>query len=210
MKNALFILSLFLILSCKNDSKVLSVKSCLNVEDFELLEDGVAIFEEMLVNYYPNKSLKLNYEAYFRDLMIASVKIDSLFKFKKALSFLEKLDKKDKLKVFWQMNDVSSDFISEANLMLEESGLIKNKSKIYYINSTEYLRCLQKASKTTGFKKLFERLKKSNELSHAVAINSFLEPENKITIEKDKEIFRVFIAFHVYYEMMLNSKFIDE
>ena len=210
MKNVLFILSLFFILSCENDSKVLSVKNCLNVEDFKLLEEGVVVFEEMLANNYYSNSLKLKYDDYFKDLMIASNKIDSLFKFKKALSFIEKLEKKDKLKVFWQINDISSDFKSEAEMMLEESGSLKNKSKIYYINSTEYLRCLQKASKTTAFKKLFERLKKSNELSHAVAVSSFLEPENITTIEKDKEIFRVFIAFHVYYEMMLNSKIINE
>ena len=132
--------------------------------------------------------------------MIGSDKLEYLNKDKRTTAFLKKLLEDDKLSIFWQVNSFQN----------TNNNFKDSISKIYYINKQDYLKCLQKTSKSEKFKTVFETLKTADEVSYAIAAQSLLVPQNKKAIVKDKEMFKILVAFHIFYEMRLNLYILNE
>ena len=172
-----------------------SIIECLGVETNNLLKEGSYLFEEMLVEYYPSDNITSSYKSYFRDLAIASEKLEVIESNKKTKEFVEKLKRLNKLNLFYQKNK-NSDYQNSIN----------EKDSIYYINTGKYLDCLRKAAFTEDFKSYFDVLKLKEVTVYPAVVAGSLLKEESIVMKRDMELFRIYIAFHFYYEMMLNNE----
>ncbi|MEE9408686.1 MAG: hypothetical protein V3V28_11500 [Polaribacter sp.] len=199
MRKYLLIAFLALIICCKKTSE----KNYLGTEDHELVKEGINVFEDMLNAYYPEKTLELSYETYFKSLVaslsrVSNNKLDSIHKFKKAILFLEKLKKKEKINIFWKI-----DTIEHLNF-IKGIGYENELRPHIFMNTKQYLEYLKSISKTEEFRTfLIDYTEKFKDISFGVIVNGFLDSERKKVFKKDKEVFKIFVAFHVYYETIL-------
>lgn len=199
MKKYLFIIFLAILTSCKKTS----YGNCFGKEKKELLKEGLSVFEEMLTTFYSKKTIELSYEAYLKDLVasmssLSNKKLDSVHKFENALLFLEKLKSNEQVKVFWKI-----EYIEYLNYS-EGIGSKKELKPHVFMNTKNHLECLKNNSKTEDFKTfLNDYTEKFKDISFGVIASGFLDSERKKIIEKDKEVFKIFIAFHIYYETIL-------
>ncbi|WP_299681010.1 hypothetical protein [uncultured Tenacibaculum sp.] len=169
------------------------MKQCLDENEVELLYEGKIIFEEALVKFYSKKNLAQNYKAYLEDLTIASDSLVMLESNTKAVQFIDKLRKLNKINSFWTINKTDQSI---------------QKQEDYEVAKGNYLSCLESVAKTEIFKDFFIVLNdKGVNISSAIVAESLLH-EDLITrmLKEDKELLSIYVAFHMYYESILNSQ----
>ncbi|SNR15138.1 hypothetical protein [Tenacibaculum jejuense] len=192
MERFICITILIFLFSCSNKSKE-NLKECLDENEVEFLYEGKTIFEEALVKFYSKKNLAENYKVYLEDLTIASDSLVMLESNTKALQFIDKLRKLNKIHSFWTINKTDQSIL---------------KQEDYEIAKGNYLSCLESVAKTEIFKDFFIVLNdKGVNISSAIVAESLLH-EDLITrmLKEDKELLSIYVAFHMYYESILNSQ----
>ncbi len=192
MERFICITILTFLFSCSNKSKE-NLKQCLDENEVELLYEGKIIFEEALVKFYSKKNLAQNYKAYLEDLTIASDSLVMLESNTKAVQFIDKLRKLNKINSFWTINKTDQSI---------------QKQEDYEVAKGNYLSCLESVAKTEIFKDFFIVLNdKGVNISSAIVAESLLH-EDLITrmLKEDKELLSIYVAFHMYYESILNSQ----
>jgi len=179
------------------------LEDCLEKENFQLLSQGIETFENILKDTYSNsKPMDSLYVEYSVELTRYFDTDKPVFKHQAAYQFLAELRQKGKLNFFWTNKKKSS----------EKDELYQYDSKLenYYANKTTYLECLKNTSNTSELKTAFETLNISDEISYSVAARSLYLPEIMEAATKDAYAFKALVAFHFYYEIILNYVKLDE
>ena len=192
MGRFIFIVALALLFSCSTKSKE-KLKECLDESEVELLYEGRIIFEEALVKFYSRENLKENYQVYLEDLAIATDSLIILESDTKTVQFIDKLRKLNKIDVFWSINEMDKS---------------SSKQKYYEAAKGNYLSCLESIAKTKILKDFIKGLNnKEVSTSGAIVAGSLLR-KDLITkmLKEDKELLSIYVAFHMYYESILNRQ----